>query len=196
MGRRDGPAGQRGQQGNAEYTVALLNNSTYSYDCLDGKLRTILIRSAPFARHIPTQVPHNDINAWQDQGRQERRFWLIGRRGGARQANLDRLASELQTPAEYIADSAHAGDAPWQRSFLEIQPAAIEVLAIKRAESGAGTIIRVQEKAGVKTQASVTSDALAFHHSFALQPWELRTILVDIDSQKNVTVRDVSGLET
>jgi alpha-mannosidase len=185
-----------GQQGNAEYTVALLNNSTYSYDCLDGKLRTILIRSAPFARHIPTQVPHNDINAWQDQGRQERRFWLVGRRGGARQANLDRMASELQTPAEYIVDSAHAGDAPWQRSFLEVQPASIEVLAIKRAESGFGTLIRLQERAGIKTQASVASDVLALHHSFAMRPWEIRALLVETDGRKNVTVRDVSGMET
>lgn len=185
-----------GRKGKADYTVALLNNSTYSYDCLDGRLRTILIRSAPFARHIPSQVPHNDINAWQDQGRQERRFWLVGRNGGARQANLDRLASEFQTPAEYIADSAHAGDAPWQRSFLEVQPAAVEVLAIKRAESGAGTIIRLQERAGVKTQASIASDAIALRHSFALQPWEIRTLLVETDSQKSVTVRDVTGLET
>src|SRR5205823_804099 len=30
-----------------EYTIALLNDGTYSYDCLNGLVRTILIRSAP-----------------------------------------------------------------------------------------------------------------------------------------------------
>jgi len=75
-------AAVQGRLGNADYTVALLNNSTYSYDCLDSVFRTVLIRSAPFARHNPNQVPRDDNNAWQDQGRQERTFWLLGRRGG------------------------------------------------------------------------------------------------------------------
>ena len=63
------------------YTVALLNDSTYSYNCLDGLLRTIIVRSAPFARHDPRTVPHNDNNAWQDQGRNERRFWIVRGKG-------------------------------------------------------------------------------------------------------------------
>ena len=45
----------QGKTGDADYTVALLNNSTYSYDCLNGLFRTVLIRSAPFARHNPNQ---------------------------------------------------------------------------------------------------------------------------------------------
>ena len=71
----------QGNAGGGEYTVAVINNSTYSYNCLDGLFRTVLIRSAPFARHNPNQVPRNDDNAWQDQGRQERTFWLLGGQG-------------------------------------------------------------------------------------------------------------------
>jgi alpha-mannosidase len=67
----------RGKIGGEAYTVGLINDSTYSYDCLKGLLRTILIRSAPFSRQSEYPVPHNDNNAWQDQGRQERRFWLV-----------------------------------------------------------------------------------------------------------------------
>jgi alpha-mannosidase len=185
-----------GKLNETEYTLSLINNSTYSYDCLDGLLRTVLIRSAPFARHIPAQVPHNDINAWQDQGRQERRFWLVGRRGGVGELNLDRLASELQTPAEYIADSAHPGDAPWQRSFFEVQPPSVEVLAIKRAERGAGTVVRLQERAGRKTQSCISSEAYGLRHLVSLQPWEMRTLLITTDTQGSITVCNVSGLET
>jgi alpha-mannosidase len=103
-------AAVQGRIGSADYTVALLNNSTYSYDCLNGLFRTVLIRSAPFA-HNPNQVPHDDNNAWQDQGRQERRFWLLAGRGGYTEFALDRSAEELQTPAEYVMDSAHHGNA-------------------------------------------------------------------------------------
>ena len=103
----------QGKIGNSDYTVALLNNSTYSYDCLNGLFRTVLIRSAPYARHNPGLVPHDDNNAWQDQGRQERRFWLMGGRGVYSDFALDRRADELQTPAEYVMDSAHHGVEPW-----------------------------------------------------------------------------------
>lgn len=59
------------------YTLALANKSTHSYHCLNGLLRTILVRSAPYARHRPNQVEVKGINAWQDQGRQEGTFWLL-----------------------------------------------------------------------------------------------------------------------
>ena len=132
-------AAVQGKIGNADYTVALINNSTYSYDCLNGLFRTVLIRSAPFARHNPNQVPHDDNNAWQDQGRQERRFWLLAGRGSYTEFALDRRAEELQTPAEYVMDSAHHGTQAWEQSFLEIMPGNVWVLAIKRAEASAGS---------------------------------------------------------
>ena len=91
-------AAVQGTIGGSEYTVALINTQTYSYDCLDGLFRTVLIRSAPFARHNPNQVPRDDDNAWQDQGRQERTFWLLGGKGAYTQLALDRRAEELQTP--------------------------------------------------------------------------------------------------
>ena len=71
----------QGKKDGNDYTVALLNNQTYSYDCLNGLLRTILIRSAPYARHNPSPVDPESLDAWQDQGRQERIFWLVGRPG-------------------------------------------------------------------------------------------------------------------
>jgi alpha-mannosidase len=192
-----GEIGHGKAQGNTPYTLALLNNSTYSYDCLNGLLRTILIRSAPFARHNPAQVPHNDNNAWQDQGRQERRFWLVGGRGTYTQLALDRRAEELQTPAEYVVDAAHAGTRPWEESFLEIAPSNVWVLAIKRAEGEVGgTIIRMQERAGKATRATLKSAALGLDHSVNLAPWELKTVRVLRVPGGRAKVREVSALET
>ncbi len=186
----------QGKIGNADYTVALLNNSTYSYDCLNGLYRTILIRSAPFARHNPNQVPHDDNNAWQDQGRQERTFWLLGGRGGYADFALDRRAEELQTPAEYVMDSAHHGTEPWEQSFLEVTPANVWVLAIKRAEqSQQQTILRLQERAGKATQAKINSGPLALDHTIELAPWELKTLLITPVAKDRSQVREVSLLE-
>jgi alpha-mannosidase len=186
----------QGKIGNGDYTVALLNNQTYSYDCLHSLFRTVLIRSAPFARHNPNQVPHDDNNAWQDQGRQERTFWLLGGRGGYAELALDRRAEELQTPAEYVMDSAHHGSQPWEQSFLEIMPSNVWVLAIKHAERVQdGTILRLQERSGKTTQATLKSSALGLDHSIDLAPWELKTLLVTAVKTGRGQVKQVSLLE-
>jgi alpha-mannosidase len=185
-------AAVQGKIGNADYTVALINNSTYSYDCLHGLFRTVLIRSAPFARHNPNQVPHNDNNAWQDQGRQERRFWLLGGKGKYTQMALDRRAEEFQTPAEYVADSAHNGHEPWEQSFFKIEPANVWVLAIKRAEHAPDTIVvRVQERAGISCKASLASKALGLDSQIELSPWQIKTLLI----KRGAAIKEVSSLE-
>jgi alpha-mannosidase len=187
----------QGTVGSSDYTLAMLNKQTYSYDCLNGLFRTVLIRSAPFARHNPATVPHNDNNAWQDQGRQERTFWLMGGKGAYTELSLDRRAEELQTPAEYVQDSAHHGTEPWEQSFLEIMPSSVWVLAIKRPEgSQDGTIIRIQERAGSSTRARLKSQALGLDHSVDLAPWQLKTLLVKSSKGRRAEIREVSLLES
>jgi alpha-mannosidase len=185
----------QGRIGGEEYTVALVNDSTYSYDCKGGLLRTVLVRAAPFARHDPHQVPHNDAGAWQDQGRQERRFWLVRGQGAYAALELDRLALEMQTPAEYVMDSAHEGTEAWERSFLSVSPGTVEVLAVKRAEAGDGLVVRVQERAGRAGEFRVQSAALNLDHRARLRPWEVKTLLVEPARGGRPAVREVSLLE-
>jgi alpha-mannosidase len=187
----------QGKIGGADYTVAILNNSTYSYDCLGGLFRTILIRSAPYARHNPNQVPGNDNNAWQDQGRQERRFWLYPARGQVSQISLDRLAEELQTPAESAMDSAHPGKSPWEQTYLEVLPENVWVLALKQAEHIPGAaILRIQERSGAATTAALKSELLGLDHSVPLTPWELKTLLIQRRSAApKAEIHEVSLLE-
>jgi alpha-mannosidase len=190
-------AAVQGKIGAEDYTVALLNNSTYSYDCLDRVFRTVVIRSAPFARHQPWPTTYFDTNAWQDQGRQERRFWLLGARGVYTAMALDRRAEELQTPAEYVVDSAHDGEAPQEQSFLEVQPASVWVMAVKRAEdAGGGTIVRIQERAGKSTTARVGSKILGIDESVTLSPWQIKTLLIRKSMNRSSGAQEVSLLET
>ena len=187
----------QGKVGGADYTVALLNNSSYSCDCLDGLFRTVLIRSAPFARHNPYTVQQIGANAWQDQGRQERRFWLFGARGGYDQLNLDRMAEEVQTPAEFVMDSAHHGTEGWENSYLEIMPANVWMLAVKQAEQGQDeTIIRIQERAGNATRATLKSAVLGLDSSVALGPWELKTLRVKRAAGSRAEIHEVSLMES
>jgi len=186
----------QGKIAGEDYTVGLINNSTYSYDCQQGLLRTILIRSAPFARHDPFQVPHNDNGAWQDQGRQERRFWLMRGKGDFTALELDRLAEEMQTPAEYVIDSAHEGTEGWERSFFRLSPAgSVTLLSMKRAEQDEGTIVRVQERAGKATEFTLESAPLGVSHRAQIGPWEIKTLLLTSEKGRKSQVREVSLLE-
>lgn len=179
-----------------EYTVALMNNGTYSYDCRDGLLRTILIRSVPFTRMDSVAVPPGSLGAWQDQGRQERVFWLMGQQGKYTELNLDRLANEMQSPAEYVMDSRHRGKQPWEQSYLEIMPSSVSVLSIKRAEGSDAMIVRLQERAGKRTMAHLESSLLRLSSDVALQPWELKTLRIETVKGAHAQVRAVSALET
>jgi alpha-mannosidase len=185
----------QGKIGADDYTVGLINNSTYSYDCLQGLLRTILIRSAPFARHDPHQVPHNDNNAWQDQGRQERCFWLVRGKGTFATLELDRLAEEMQTPAEYVMESLHEGKEPRERSFFKISPGTVAVMALKRAERGDGLVVRLQERAGKATEFALESSAIGISHKGQIKPWEIKTLLLTGTRGKPFEVKEVSLLE-
>jgi len=189
-------AAVQGKVGGSDYTLALINNQTYSYDCLNGLFRTVLIRSAPYARHNPAQVPHNDNNAWQDQGRQDRRFWLVAGKGAWPELALDRRAEELQTPAEFVADSAHNGTEPWENSFLEVMPRNVCVLAIKQAEHAEdGIVVRIQERSGTASPVAIKSAAMNLDYAAVLLPWEIKTIMIKPVQGARAQVREVSLLE-
>jgi alpha-mannosidase len=184
-----------GMIGGEKYTLGLLNAGTYSYDCLNGLLRTVLIRSAPFARHNPAKVPYNDNNAWQDQGRQERRFWLLGGKSSYTALNLDRRSDELQTPAEYVMGSRHTGTEPWERSFLEVSPSSVAVLAVKQAEQRDAMIVRLQDRTGQASEGTLKSVPWGLDQKISLGPWEIKTLLVKTANGKTSEVKEVSLLE-
>jgi alpha-mannosidase len=186
-----------------DYTLGLLNDSTYSYDCLNGLLRTILIRSAPYTwNSVPDRstpdaaMPKDNINAWQDQGRQERTLWLVGRRGKCAEQCFDKLSNELQMQTEYVMDSKHHGTECWERSFLEITPATVPVLSMKPAEDSTGAIIvRVQERVGRQTSVRLQSSLLRLSSDITLLPWEIKTVRIETSKQHKTAVSAVSAIE-
>jgi len=177
-----------GRVGDKTYSIALLNDSTYGYDCLDGLLRATVIRSAPFAEHDPIKLPPETDNPFLDQGWQERRFWLVRGEGSHLNLNLQRRAEEVQTPAEYVVDSAHPGTEPWENSFLSISPESLIATAIKRAEDGDGIIIRIQETRGEKATARVRIPALPLDWCGAIGAWEIKTLRIRTKDGKPAAV--------
>jgi alpha-mannosidase len=71
-------------------------------------------------------------------------------------------------------------------------PGNVWVLALKRAERAQdGTILRLQERSGRPTQATLKSAALGLHQTVELAPWELKTLRIGHGGE----VHEVSLLE-
>jgi hypothetical protein len=72
----------------------------------------------------------------------------------------------------------------------------VSVLAIKNSEGPDGaTIVRLQERAGQPTDASVKSSVWGLDHRVQLKPWEIKTLRVELGKGRSGTVKEVSLLE-
>jgi alpha-mannosidase len=159
-----------GQLDGREAAIGLINDSSYSYDATDGRLRMILTRGCALAEHPPFEYKDERNIPFLDQGWQERRFLLVAGEG-LEDLHLDRLAQEFQIPAESMFDNGHPGTEPWQASFLSVEPATVEVLALKAAEDGNGTLLRLRETTGEPVNAKVHFQGK--DSQLPLQPFEL-----------------------
>lgn len=170
-------------------SVALLNDSSYSYDARDGRLRMILTRAVPHAEHPPFEYQDDRNIPFLDHGWQERRFLLVtGDRLPA--PRIERLAQEFQIPAEHLLDSAHPGTEPWEQSTFAVEPDSVSVLALKPAEEGDAIIVRLLESAGVVTQAQIHLRGRSA--TISLEPHELATLAWPSDGTPPVKL---NGLE-
>ncbi len=162
----------QGERGGRSAVVGLLNDSSYSYDIQNGRLRMILTRSVAHAEHPPFEYQDDRNLPFLDQGWQERRFLLVAGTG-FHDLNLDRLAQEFQVPAEAMLDNGHPGTEPWTKSFVEVPHPGVEVLALKPAESGDGIVLRVRETTG--TSVNTTVQLMGQQAALSLNPYELAT---------------------
>ena len=168
--------------------IGLINDSSYSYDAKHGRLRMILTRAAAHAEHPPFEYKDDRNIPFLDQGWQERRFLLVAAKD-IHSLNLERKAQEFQIPAEHMLDNGHPGTEPWQESLLSIEPANVSTLAVKPAESGEGTVIRLLETEGRATEASVSYSGNEW--KLSLKAYEMKTLCISETGE----METLNGLE-
>ncbi len=172
-GQLDGEAAQ----------LALLNDSSYSYDAEEGRLRMILVRAVAHAEHPPFEYKDDRNIPFLDQGWQERRFRIrVGRKLSP--VELDRCAREFQVPAEHMLDSGHPGSEAWEASLVELERGSVELLALKAAEHGDGWVLRLRENSGKATQVSMRVHGRRLN--LDLNAFELVTLKLPTDLNEKV----------
>jgi alpha-mannosidase len=90
-----------------------------------------------------------------DLGRQTFRIRLVPHAGDWRDADVVRLAAELNQPPFALIETYHDGSLPQRKSFADDGGGDVVVTALKRAEDGDGVVVRAVETAGRGGRASL-----------------------------------------
>jgi alpha-mannosidase len=157
------PAHKWADLSEGDYGVALLNDCKYGYDVKDNVLRLTLLRS-PIAPD-----PH------ADQGLHTFTYSLLPHAGDWRTGGVIPEAYALNDPlAAYAVGPQPHGNLPARFEFVRSSAPNVIVETVKRAESGAGWVIRVYESRQTRSSAA--------HLEFGLplrQAWECNLVEED-----------------
>jgi alpha-mannosidase len=165
-----------GTADNIPYGLAVLNDSKYGYDVLDGELRMSILRSPVFAFHHPRQIEPGVTYHYTDQGEQHVRFGLLPHAGVWPQADVVRRAIALNAPPIARQVASHEGTWPASASFLHCSAPNVVLTTIKQAEQGGGLILRGYETAGQNTTAELSFGLDGTSWQIAWKPHEIKTL--------------------
>jgi len=157
------------------YGVALLNDSRYGFDVRDAEIRMSVVRSPIYAFHDPAEVVADETYEYTDQGRHVVRYAIVPHRGTWREAAVVRRAAELNRPCLVLQEPVHEGVLPPAYAFVATDCPTVDVEAVKPAERGSATVVRLRETAGRDTNCRLLlAGSQTFDLSF--RAWEIKTL--------------------
>lgn len=123
--------------------VAIVNESKYGYDAHGDTLRLSLLRSPRYP------------DSTADMGEHRFRYAIVAHAGDFRAPAVRDMAQHLNEPLRAVAVGVHAaaGGAVGRRGAVVVEGDGVRLGALKRAEDGGATVIRVVETHGRATTA-------------------------------------------
>jgi len=116
------------------YGLSLCNNGKYSYDVNGSKMSLTVLRSPPYAHHIPYEVDPDATYHYIDQGWQDFTFILFPHRGSRRETRVVKLAEEISFKPIVIIDYPHRGVLQQYGSFIKVSNENVMVSVLKKHE--------------------------------------------------------------
>lgn len=156
--------------------LAVLNDSRYGYDALDGELRLSVLRTPIYCFHDPAKVDPRRRYEYTDQGPCKLKVALLPHAGDWREARVPRHGRQLNTECLVREEPAHTGRLAPTFSLASVDCDHCVLEVIKRQEEGDGFTVRVVETDG---QAAETALHLA-RETFPLnlRPYEIKTVIL------------------
>lgn len=171
-------------------TLALLNDSKYSYDCPDNDLRLTVIRNVIFADHYSNR-PAANFN-FTDEGIQRFEYGVFVCDGEAEKSNIMNEAAMFNIRSAAVPESFHKGVLPQRKGFLSVDRDNIIMTALKFCEDRSGDCVaRFYETRGEDTRAHIVCEMLNADFNVGFGHNEIKTLRIS----KNGEVRETDFLE-
>lgn len=171
-------------------TLALLNDSKYSYDCPDNDLRLTVIRNVIFADHYSNR-PAANFN-FTDEGIQRFEYGVFICDGEAEKSDIMNEAAMFNIRPAAVPESFHKGVLPQRKGFLSVDRDNIIMTALKFCEDGSGDCVaRFYETRGEDTRAHIVCEMLNADFNIDFGHNEIKTLRIS----KNGEVRETDFLE-
>jgi alpha-mannosidase len=126
--------------------LTVINDAKYGYDVTPGDVGISAVRSPVWAWHDPRELEEGGDFEYMDQGRQTFLVRLVPHAGDWRDADVVRLAAELNQPPFALIETYNEGPLPLHASYGS-DDGAVVVTVLKRGEDG-GTVVRAYETTG------------------------------------------------
>lgn len=164
------------------YGLAILNNSNYSFDALDGTLRVTLLRSPAYAHHDPARFDATAGYPIMDQGWHHMRFRLVPHEGSWQDARVVKRAWELNLPLAAHVESAHPGRRPARATLIGTEAENVLLSVLKQSEEGEDLVVRGYEISGRPAQTTLHIPHLKKSFELAFAPHEIKTVRINLDT--------------
>lgn len=167
--------------------LTALSDSTYGYDCKDGRIRLTLLRSPRFADHGTDWAGEDSLDdPVTDQGVHVVALRFVPHPGTWQEADVGRLAEEHGLTFPVATETWHRGPLGHQLSALAVAPHPVDVPVVKRSEDGTGWILRVCERGGSNVHATVRLPFLDRTWQGELHGFEVKTLFLPDDATQPV----------
>lgn len=138
-------------------TLAILNDSKYSYDCPENDLRLTAIRNVIFADHY-SHRPAANFN-FTDEGIQRFEYGVYVCDGEAECSEVTKEGVMFNIRPVAVPESFHKGTLPQRKGYLSVDADNIIMTAFKFCEDSSGDcIMRFYETKGVDTTANIVCE--------------------------------------
>ena len=175
-------------------TLALLNDSKYSYDCPDNDLRLTVIRNVIFADHYSNR-PAANFN-FTDEGIQRFEYGVFICDGEAEKSDIMNEAAMFNIRPAAVPESFHKGVLPQRKGFLSVDRDNIIMTALKFCEDGSGDCVaRFYETRGEDTRVHIVCEMLNADFNVDFGHNEIKTLRISKDGEVRETdfLEDVVG---
>ena len=171
----------KGQINGKPASVGIVNSGQHGFDFKDGEIRLSVLRSAAYCHERGFDLKGCPGHKCMDMGGHFVRLLVVPGEPESVIRKLPALADWLSSPP-FALSHLPVGKRD-EDDLLSLSPENVRLLACKRSEEGEALVIRIQEAAGLPSEAVVHVKEPDIRYKAALNPLEIKTICFQKDGR-------------